>query len=184
MTVAGAVLELERREVGMVLERRRPVARGVGLSDPQLHAVQHTSIPAGRLLGVRDTVAGGHQVQLAGPDHLLRTEAVAVEDLTVEQPRHRLQPDVGMRSDVDAVLLGDQRRSHVIEEAPRADTSPRPSRQRPAHLQLADQCLVAGHELDARMVLGRRGPRSSGASTGVTGPLTTPAPRPIASSAC
>jgi hypothetical protein len=132
------------------------MARRIGLSDPQLHAVKQAPIPSGRLLGMRDPVARAHQVQLAGADHLLRTEAVAVEDLTVEQPRHRLQPDVGMWSDVDAVLLGDSRWSHVIDEAPRTDTSPRPPRQRPSHRYLADPCLVAGRELDARMVLGRR----------------------------
>ena len=140
----------------MVLEGRRSVARAVGLSNPQLHPVEHSSIPAGRLLGMRDTVTGGHQVQLPGPDQLFRTEAVAVEDLTVEQPGDRLQPDVGMRSDVDAVLLGHPSRSHVVHETPRPDASPRPLRERAANLHVADQCVVAGHELDARMVLGRR----------------------------
>ena len=104
-------------------------------------------------------MAGGHQVELPGPDQLLRPEAVAVEDLTVEQPGDGLQPDVGMRSDVDPVLLGHERRPHVIHEAPRPDASPRPSRERAANLHVADQCVVAGHELDARVVLGRRGRR-------------------------
>ena len=60
-----------------------------------------------RLLGVRHAVAGGHQVELAGPDHLLGAEAVAVQHLAGDQPRDGLQADVRMRPDVDALVLGD-----------------------------------------------------------------------------
>ena len=69
----------------------------------------------------------------------------------------------------------------MIHETPRPDASPGPLGKSGANLHLADQRVVTGHELDAWVVLGRRGVGSTGASTGVTGPLTTTAPDPIAS---
>ena len=46
---------------------------------------------AGRgFLAVRDAPPGGHQVQLAGPDHLPAAEAVAVQHQAFEQPAHGL----------------------------------------------------------------------------------------------
>ena len=67
-----------------------------------------------------------------------------MEDLTVEQPGDRLQPDVRMRSDVDAVLLGHAQRPHVIHETPRPDASPRPLPERATNLHVADQCVWLG----------------------------------------
>jgi hypothetical protein len=101
-------------------------------------------------------MAGGHQVQLAGPDRLFGTEAVAMEQFAFDQPGDGLQPDVWMRSDVDAVLLVDRRRAHVIDEAPRPDAAPTALWQGPPHRYSADTRLVARHVLDARMVLVRR----------------------------
>ena len=81
----------------MVLERRRAVPGGGGLRHPELREVDRPV--ADVFLGVHDAVAGGHEVELAGSDRLLGAQAVAVPQLTLEQPGDGLQPDVGMRSD-------------------------------------------------------------------------------------
>ena len=60
------VVEVFDREVGVVFECGGSVTGGGGLGDPQLHAVEVSSVAAGAFLGVGDAVAGGHQVQLAG----------------------------------------------------------------------------------------------------------------------
>ena len=72
---------------------------------------------------MRDAVAGGHQVQLARADHLLGAEAVAVQDFAGQQPGDGLQADVGMRADVEAVVFGDRGGSHLVDEAPGADSA-------------------------------------------------------------
>ena len=73
----------------------------------------------------------GHQVELTGTDHLLGSEAVTVQDLAAQQPRHGLQPDVRMRADVEAMVLGDRGRPHVVDEAPRTHRAPSPLWQGP-----------------------------------------------------
>ena len=69
----GGGVELDHRQLGVVLERRVAVARRVGLRHPELDAVVPATVGM-PLLGVGDAVAGGHQVQLAGPDHLVGPE--------------------------------------------------------------------------------------------------------------
>ncbi|KVC94183.1 hypothetical protein WI76_24840 [Burkholderia ubonensis] len=95
----------------------------VGQRDPELDRVK---APAGqqRVLGVfrvRDAAAGGHQIDLAGPDHLFVAEAVAMQHRAFDHPRERLQADVRMRADVHAGIAGQRDRARVVEEAPRAD---------------------------------------------------------------
>ena len=44
--------------------------------------------------------------------------------LAFEQPCHGLQPDVGMRRDVEPTVLGDCRGPDVVDEAPGTDRAP------------------------------------------------------------
>jgi hypothetical protein len=69
---------------------------------------------------VRDTVTGRHEIQLTRSDELLRTEAVAMQELSTEKPRHGLQAHVWMRRDVDGSVRAQRHRPHVIDETPRA----------------------------------------------------------------
>ena len=85
-------------------------------------------VPGRRDLGVADAVAGGHQVELAGPDHRVVAGAVAVLDLAGEQPAHRLQPGVRVRRDAHAAGVGDVVGAVVVEEAPGADQRALPLR--------------------------------------------------------
>ena len=63
-----------------------------------------------------DPGARRHPVQFAGTDRLLVAEVIAVHELAVEQERHRRQPDVRVRANVDAVTRLELRRTHVIEK--------------------------------------------------------------------
>ena len=71
-------LEVELRQLLVVLERRGLVAGRRRLRDPELDSLQRSSIAARSLLGVRDAAAGGHEVELAGCDHLLGAERIAM----------------------------------------------------------------------------------------------------------
>ena len=70
----------------------------------------------------------GHQVDLAGADHGVRAEAVAVLDLAGEQPADGLQPGVRVRRHVHAAGAGDVVRAVVVGEAPGADQRALPLR--------------------------------------------------------
>ena len=69
----------------------------VGQRDPELHAVQQGGVRRADL-GVRDPVPAGHEVELAGADHRVGAEAVAVLDLAGEQPADRREPRVRVRA--------------------------------------------------------------------------------------
>ena len=123
--------ELDSRKFAVVLESRRAVAGGVGLRDPELHAVQLA--PDRRSPPRRaDAVAGGHQVELAGLDDLVRAQAGAVPELSRQQPRHRLQAGVGMGPDAGTGRAGDGGGAHVVDEAPRPHRCAAPGEGAPA----------------------------------------------------
>ena len=117
----------------MVLEPGR--ARGLqrGQRDPELETVQPAILVRAcsgrRLLGVRDPVAGRHQVQLSGLDQGEVAEAVAVQHLAVDQPRDGLQAAVRMRRHLHAGAVTERVGPEVVEEAPRADHAPMRVRQ-------------------------------------------------------
>ena len=118
------------------------VARGQG--HPQLDRVQQGPL-AQRQLGVRDARAGGHEVELAGAQHDVAAEAVAVVHLARERPRHRLQPGVRVRQDPHVHALG----ADPVEEAPGPDGGQGPVRQPALHAHPADAAeghLAAGQQ--------------------------------------
>lgn len=121
--------ELGDRQLGVVFECGRTVAREFGLGNPELDSVKIGRSVFRRFFGVRNAVASRHQVQLAWPDGLLEAEAVAVEDFPGEQPGHGLQTDVRMRADAEPWAGIYSRRADVIGEAPRTNSPPSPSRQ-------------------------------------------------------
>ena len=103
-TVASPWSSSTPRQLGVVLEGRLAVAGGLGLGHPELDAVELAPVAVGGLLGVGDAVPGGHEVELAGPDDLIGTEAVAVQDLAGDQPGDGLEAGVGVGADADAVV--------------------------------------------------------------------------------
>ncbi len=78
-TVIVSSAGLLERQLGVMLERGLGESGRLGQGDPELDAVQLRVVLNGRLLGVRDPASGGHQVELARPDHLLGAETVAVQ---------------------------------------------------------------------------------------------------------
>src|SRR5487761_2119327 len=97
-----------------------------GLGDPELHAVQRSRRQSRILLGVYDTAASAHQVQLTGDNELFRPQTVAMEDLTTKEPCHRLKPGMGMRRYVGVDFGAQAERTHVIDETPGSDGSSTP----------------------------------------------------------
>jgi hypothetical protein len=70
---------------------------------------------------MHDALAGGHQVDFARPDRQRRSEAVAVEDLAVEQVGDGGEADMRMRAHVDALSKLELGGSHLVEEDEGAD---------------------------------------------------------------
>src|SRR6185437_1074819 len=70
---------------------------------------------------MRDAATGGHPVDIARAYRLMRAQAVAMDDLALEEIGDRGKPDVRMRPHIDAVPRRKCGRPHVIEEDERAD---------------------------------------------------------------
>ena len=100
-----------------------------------------------RALRVRDPAARRHPVDVARPDRLHRAEAVAVEDLAVEEIRHRREPDVRMRPHVEPLARREARRPHVVEEDERPDHLLRDRRQHAPDGEAADVARVGAEEV-------------------------------------
>lgn len=142
---------------GQVLERGWAVAGGRGLVHPQLDRVEPPPEAGRRLLGVRDPATRPHEVQLPGTDHLFRAEAVPVHELTLDQPRHGLQPHMGMGADLGRGILRPDG-TDVVGEAPRAH-GPTPSdRQCAAHRERSHLRCSAVASAVAHPHRGARGP--------------------------
>ena len=97
----------------------------LGQRHPELNPVQPRVMLAGDSSAVRDPPPGGHQVELAGPDHLLAAQAVPVQHVAREQPGHGLQPDMRMRRDLHPGYPVHRHRPVVVDEAPGPHAAPR-----------------------------------------------------------
>ena len=72
-------------------------------------------------LGMGDTAARHHKVDISGPDGLAATHRVPMQYLTLEQIGYRGEADVRMRQHVDALARREVRRSHFIKKDPGPD---------------------------------------------------------------
>jgi len=90
-----------------------------------LEALHSAALGSGLLepLGMRDPSTGDHPIHLAGTNGLLRTDTVAVHDLSGEEIRHGGESNMRVRTDIEA--LGNARReihrTKAIEENKGAD---------------------------------------------------------------
>ena len=130
-------------QIGVMRERGRVVSSAVRLSHPQLHAVHAPTRLGACIFSVRDAPARGHEVQLSGPNQLLVPQAVGVQDLSTQEPGHRVQADVRMRTDDHGLLGRDLDRSEAVQEAPCADHAPSPSGEGPVNVESSHVCEVA-----------------------------------------
>jgi hypothetical protein len=78
---------------------------------------------------VDDAASGGHPVDVTRPNGLVRSEAVAVNALAVEQVGHRREADMRMRPHINALPRSEIRGRHVIKEDEQADQALRRRRQ-------------------------------------------------------
>src|SRR5699024_6000743 len=137
----------------MVFESGLAVSGRRGLGDPQLDTVHRTDVHITGLLGMRDPVTSGHQVQLTGPDHLFGSEAVAVQKSALEEPGDGLQTDMGMRPDIEPTVLAGLTRAELVYEAPGPDHASPAVGQCPLNLEATHARLPRVENLD-RAVLG------------------------------
>ncbi len=84
-----------------------------------------------------DTMARDHPVDLAGIDHLMGAETVAMLELSVIKIGNGAQPDMWMRPDVDPLTGQKLRRAGLIEEDKGTDHLPLRRGQRAAHFETA-----------------------------------------------
>ena len=118
MGSASAAVVHERR-LGLLLLgwQRHP-----GLDAEQ--ALTRAAALGARALGMDDAAPGAHPVHRAGLDRLLGPQAVAVQDLALEQVGQRREVDVRVGAHVDALVGQELRRPHLVEEDERADHLP------------------------------------------------------------
>lgn len=88
-----------------------------------------------------DAFASSHPVDLTGVDHLVCANAVAMLKFAVEQICDRSQADVGVRAYVNATVVDELRRAHLIKENKGANHLPIRRWQGAAHFKATD---VAG----------------------------------------
>jgi hypothetical protein len=81
-------------------------------------------------------------------NELFGPETVAVQKLTTEEPRHRLQANVGMRRDINRSIRRERKRSHVIGETPRADGAPTPGGKGTTNGELSHRRLATWGDFD------------------------------------
>ena len=77
-------------------------------------------------------------------------QAVSVQELAAEEPRHGLQADVGVRGDVDRVTRIERLGPHVIGEAPRPDHPTTSRGKGSTNLELAHVSQATLQDVDAR----------------------------------
>ncbi len=154
----GAVVP-HHGQVAVVLEVRVDAEGRARQRRPQLDAVQAgRTVLRRRLLRVGDAPARRHEVELARPDRLERADGVAVQDLALEEPAHRLQPGVRVGWHLHALAARDVVRAVVVAEAPRPHERPGALRDRAPHVHRprpAERHVARGEELDAVALLAR-----------------------------
>ncbi len=118
--------DFDSGEFGVMGKAGWAVPGALGLGHPQLHSVHGSAPLASGILGVRDAMARGHEVELPGPDQLLVAQTVGVQDFAGQQPRHGMEPDVGVGADHHGPFWGDIDGPEAIQEAPGAHGPPPP----------------------------------------------------------
>src|ERR1700741_2250284 len=89
--------------------------------DPELHAAQAPAVPGRSPLRVGNGRTRGHHIDAALSKQRFVSEAVVVNELAVEEPRHGLQPYVRMRANVHGRRILERQRTEAVEKAPGAD---------------------------------------------------------------
>src|SRR5438445_7567093 len=121
------LIALGQARTRMMMERGFSLFVSQRQRDPQLKTVQPRALLASIGVGalrMDDAAPGRHPVDVAGPNRLLRAEAVPVNDLTLEGVRHRRQANMRMRRHVEP-LTHREPTIHLVEEGVGADHAAR-----------------------------------------------------------
>ena len=114
-----------------MLKQRRHLAVAIRQGDPELHAAQAAAVFCRRPLRVGDGGTRGHHVDAAGAKQRFVSEAVVMNELAVEEPRHGLQPRVRMRANVHGRRIRELQRAETVEKTPGANEAPPLHREHP-----------------------------------------------------
>src|ERR1700751_1653477 len=83
---------------GLLMRQREP--------NPELETVRaRTSVPhfGTRAFGRDDTASGGHPIDIAWPNRLVRSETIAMNDLAIKGIRHRRKADMRVRPNIETM---------------------------------------------------------------------------------
>jgi hypothetical protein len=109
--------------------------------NPELETVRaRTSAPhfGTRAFGMDDAASRGHPVDVARSDGLVRSQAVAMDDLAVEEIRHRREADMRVRPNIETMSRREICGAHMIEEDERPDMTARLCGKHAAHGKAAE----------------------------------------------
>jgi hypothetical protein len=87
--------------------------------DPELETVRaRTSAPqfGTRAFGMDDAASCGHPIDIARPNGLVRSEAVAMNDLAIEEIRHCREADMRVRPDIETMSRSEICGPHMIKK--------------------------------------------------------------------
>jgi hypothetical protein len=140
-----------RRKAGrrVVMEFRCDLFVLLRQADPDLDAMQALSrrtLRSGRAFGMHDAATRGHPVHVAGADHLLHSQAVAMGHRAFEQIGDGRKADVRMRAHVHALPRRELHGAHVIEKHKWADFARFRVRNRAAHEKAIAEIVAAGFQ--------------------------------------
>jgi hypothetical protein len=113
--VRGAFLPV--RQIGVVGEGWRAVGGFRRQGDPELHGMQAAAGGDG-IFGVRNAVAGSHEVHFAGADDLVVAQAVVVQRFALYHPGEGLQADVRMCAHMHAAIRRKIHGAEMVKKAP------------------------------------------------------------------
>ena len=128
-----------------MVEGRRLVLVRFRERDPgldRLDAVASCALLGRRALGMYDAAAGGHPVHSAGANGLDSSEAVAMIKCAFEEPRHRGEADMRVRTDIQPLAGRHHGRPEMVEEHEGPHISPGMGRQDAAHCETAQVALA------------------------------------------
>lgn len=83
--------------------------------------MQGTNVDTLGFLGMRHAVTRSHQVQLTWTNELFGSQTVAMQNRSFQEPSHRLQSDMRVRSDIETAILVDDPGPHTVDKTPGAD---------------------------------------------------------------
>src|SRR6476620_3078131 len=124
-----------------MIESGRNFFAAVWERQPRLHPIKAGTLDPQRFrraLGVHDTAPCGHQVDCAGLDYLVRTDAIAVLNGPLEQIGNGREVDVRVWSDIHPLPGRKLCRAELIDEDERTDHRSLAGGQGPPNLKSAE----------------------------------------------